>query len=274
MNLSLPVFRDTLQKNIEIIRGPLFDSVKNDGRMKIIEKYRVTSFDSGSYRIKPVFVEAKTADGIKRYYSDYALLEVLKYKIAPADSTAKFYDIIEPYRSPLTLGEILPWIILALIVAAIAWWLVKFLRNRKKPEVKVEQLPNPDPAHVIAFRELERLRSEELWQSGDFKAYYTRLTEILRQYLENRFAVYSLELTTSETLDALVKTGFKKDASYNRQKSVLNGADLVKFAKYVPEKDENEAHFNNAWLFVEETKPIQVVPTETGKRDTGKEGRP
>jgi hypothetical protein len=185
MNLSLPVFRDTLQKNIEIIRGPLFDSVKNDGRMKIIEKYRVTSFDSGSYRIKPVFVEAKTADGIKRYYSDYALLEVLKYKIAPADSTAKFYDIIEPYRSPLTLGEILPWIILALIVAAIAWWLVKFLRNRKKPEVKVEQLPNPDPAHVIAFRELERLRSEELWQSGDFKAYYTRLTEILRQYLEN-----------------------------------------------------------------------------------------
>lgn len=271
INLSMPVFRDTLQKNIEILRGPFFDSVRNDGRLKIIEKYRITSFDSGLYRIKPVFVEVKTADGLKRYYSDYTQLEVLKYKIAPADSTAKIYDIIDPYRAPLKLGDVLPWIILALIIAAAIWWLVKFMKNRKKTEVKVEQLPNPDPAHVIAFRELERLRSEELWQKGDFKTYYTRLTEILRQYLENRFAVYSLELTTSETLDVLVKTGFKKDASYNRLKSVLNGADLVKFAKYIPEKDENEAHFQNAWLFVEETKPIHVIPPETEKKNEGKE---
>lgn len=271
MNLSLPVFRDTLQKNIEILNGPFFDSVKNDSRVKIIEKYRITSFDSGTYRIKPVFVETKTPDGLKRYYSDYAQLEVAKYKIAPADSTAKFYDIIGPYRSPLTLGEILPWILLVLIAGVLIWWLVKFIRSRKKEVIAVEELPNPDPAHVIAFRELEKLRGEELWQKGDFKGYYTRLTEILRQYLENRYGVFSLELTTSETLNALVKTGFKKDASYNRLKSVLNGADLVKFAKYIPEKDENEAHFQNAWLFVEETKRIEIVSPEPDKKNEGKE---
>ncbi len=60
---------------------------------------------------------------------------------------------------------------------------------------------NPDPAHVIALRDLERLMSEKLWEKGEIKAYYTRLTEILRQYLENRFSVYSLEMTTDETLD-------------------------------------------------------------------------
>ena len=63
----------------------------------------------------------------------------------------------------------------------------------------------------------------------------------MRQYLENRFKVYSLELTTSETLDALVRTGFKKNESYNQLKSVLTAADLVKFAKYKPEPAENES---------------------------------
>ena len=87
-------------------------------------------------------------------------------------------------------------------------------------------------------------------RKGEIKKYYTRLTEILRQYLENRFRVYSLELTTAETLDALVKTGFKKNGSYNELKAVLTGADLVKFAKYKPEPSENESHFQNSWNFV------------------------
>ncbi|MBK7480262.1 MAG: hypothetical protein IPI69_11465 [Bacteroidales bacterium] len=97
-----------------------------------------------------------------------------------------------------------------------------------------------EPAHVIAFRELELLRDEQLWQKGETKRYYTRLTEIIRQYLENRYGVNSLELTTSETLEALLKTGFKKNELYKRLRSVLNQADLVKFAKYKPDPVEND----------------------------------
>ncbi len=115
-------------------------------------------------------------------------------------------------------------------------------------------------AHEVAFKELERLREEELWQKGEIKKYYTRLTEILRQYLENRFRVYSLEMTTAETLEALVSTGFKKDESYNDLKSVLTGADLVKFAKYNPVSSENEFIFRFPGSFVEKpskTKQLQ-----------------
>ena len=60
---------------------------------------------------------------------------------------------------------------------------------------------------------------------------------------------YSLELTTAETLEALVKTGFKKDGSYNELKTVLTGADLVKFAKYNPEPSENESAFSKFMEF-------------------------
>jgi hypothetical protein len=92
----------------------------------------------------------------------------------------------------------------------------------------------------------------------------------LRQYLENRYNVFSLELTTAETLEALVKTGFKKDGTYTQLKTVLNGADLVKFAKYKPEPEENELHFKNSWDFVLETKTDEVISSED--KDKKEEG--
>jgi uncharacterized repeat protein (TIGR01451 family) len=259
LNLTLPFFKDTLCKNIEIVSGPVFDSLNTTGRIKIIEKYLITSFDSGLYQIPPVFAEMKNENGLKRFYSDYSRLEVMRVKIAPADTTAKIFDIIKPYKAPVTVGEILPWILLAGLLGVLVWAAIRFIRKLKKTEKGVETIVNPDPAHVIAFRELEKLREEQLWQKGEIKNYYTRLTEILRQYLENRFRVFSLELTTAETLDSLVKTGFKKNGSFNLLKTVLTGADLVKFAKYIPEPTENESHYQKSWDFVLATKLNEVI---------------
>jgi hypothetical protein len=187
------------------------------------------------------------------------VLEVARVKLTPPDTSAKIFDIAAPYRAPVTLGEILPWILLSLLAALILWLTIRLVRKFKKTKKEVIAPVNVEPAHVIAYRELEKLQSEMLWQKGETKKYYTRLTEIIRQYLENRFQVYSLELTTSETLEALVKTGFKKNESYNKLKSVLTGADLVKFAKYKPEPIENESSFSNSWDFVSDTKVIEVA---------------
>ena len=261
LKLQLPVFKDTICKHIDIISGPKTDSSSlQNARTRIIQKYIVTSFDSGKYEIKPIYGELKTAGGLKRFYSDYSLLEVLKFTVAPRDTTAKIYDIIAPYRAPLTLGEVLPWVLLALLIAGLGWFAYRYYKaHRKAKEEGAEYIP-ADPAHVIAFRELEILRDEQLWQKGETKRYYTRLTEILRQYLENRYRVYSLELTTAETLEALVKTGFKKEGPYNDLKSVLTGADLVKFAKYNPDAIENDLHFQSAWKFVEMTMETGEIP--------------
>jgi hypothetical protein len=273
LRLKLPVLKDSISKNIVIVSGPRVDSMATTkGRIKIIQKYLITSFDSGVYQVKPVFVEAKNEGGIKRYYSDYSMLQVMRVKIAPPDTTAKIFDIVPPYRSPLTLGEVLPWLLLAVLAGLLTWAVIRYIRNHKKSVTAEEIFIPSDPAHVIAFRELERLKSEELWQKGEIKKYYTRLTEILRQYLENRFRVYSLELTTAETLDALIKTGFKKNGSYNDLKSVLTGADLVKFAKYNPVANENESHFQTSWNFVMTTKEDGLVQDSPEKENNGKEG--
>ena len=254
-SLFIPRYADTLTKNVEILSGPVTDStVTSDGKIKLIQKYLVTSFYSGQYQISPVYAETKEGNIVRRFFSDYTYLEVLRVNIAPADTTAKIFDIVQPYRAPLTPGEILPWMLAAIIGSALIYFLVRYLRKLKTQKREPAIVINPDPAHITAFRELERLKEEELWQKGETKKYYTRLTEILRQYLEDRFRVFSMELTTEETLKALKDSGFRQDSSYIKLKAILTHADLVKFAKYKPAPEENESGFKNSWEFVDETK--------------------
>ncbi|MBW6502007.1 MAG: hypothetical protein K0B05_11495 [Bacteroidales bacterium] len=268
-SLFIPLYADTLTKNVEILSGPVTDStVTGDGRIKLTQKYLVTSFFSGQYQINPVYAETKEGNIVRRFYSDYTYLEVLRVNIAPSDTTAKIFDIIQPYRAPLTDGEILPWVLAAIIGFALIYFLVRYLRKLKTQKREPAIVVNPDPAHITAFRELEKLKGQELWQKGETKRYYTRLTEILRQYLEDRFRVFSLELTTEETLKALKESGFRQDNSFVKLKGILTHADLVKFAKHKPPPEENESSFENSWQFVDETKEEEIVQiTEKGKEE-------
>jgi hypothetical protein len=268
LKLDIQTFKDSLFKSIEILSGPAQDSsVSKDNILRIVNKYLVTSFDSGIYQVPPVYAELKDKNGIKRFYSEYTPLEVMRVKMTPPDTTSKIFDIVGPYRAPLTLQEIIPWVFLAIVAAALVWVILKLIKRFRKSGKEDIPVINPDPAHVIAFRELEKLKNEELWQKGEVKLYYSRLTEILRQYLENRYAVYSLEMTTSETLEALIKTGFKKDENYTDLKNILNGSDLVKFAKYKPEPSENELHFEKSWKFIEMTKVVVEISEPADKKE-------
>ena len=260
LKLSIPILRDSLTSRIEILSGPLIDTADIDAdKIRITEKYLITSFDSGFYMVDPLYAEIADSGGVKRFYSDYSMLEVARVKLTPPDTSARIFDIVAPQRAPLTLGEILPWVIIAFLLAAAVWFTARLIKKFKKTKKEIIEPAITEPAHVIAFRELEKLRNEKLWQSGETKKYYTRLTEIIRQYLENRFKIYSLELTTSETLEALVRSGFRKNESYNTLKSVLTAADLVKFAKYKPEPIENDTTFTASWDFVAATKEVEHI---------------
>jgi len=266
MALYVSEFKDTIVKNIEILSGPVTDSSQNtDGLLRIKREYLVTSFDSGRYQVSPVYAELRNEAGLKRFYSDYSYLEVVRPLITPPDTTAKIFDIVAPYKAPVTIGEILPWVLLLLLAAAIGYFAFRFYKKYRRKKTGEEVIIIPDPAHIIAFRELEILKEEKLWQKGEIKEYYSRLTGILRLYLENRYQVYSLELTTYETLNELLKTGFKRDLSFDKLKAVLSGADMVKFAKYNPEPAENELFYQDAWSFVSETKPEVTVVNDSGK---------
>jgi len=265
LKLTLPQLKDTICDKVEILSGPFTDTSLLDGdRLRIISRYIVTSFDSGYYTSHPVYSELNDATGIRRFYSGYSRLEVTRVNVAPADTAASYYDVIEPYKAPVTVDEVIPWVLYALLAALVVYGIYKLIyfiakRNLKKEDKEV--IVPKEPAHIIAFRELDLLQEAQLWQKGEIKGYYTRLTEIVRKYLDNRYGISSMELTTGETLDALRKVGFKKDDNYAKLKRILDGSDLVKFAKHKPQNDEHGGYFVDTKKFVEDTmeKTVETV---------------
>lgn len=116
------------------------------------------------------------------------------------------------------------------------------------------------PPYELAMHRLGQLRERRLAESGHEKEYYTELTDILRQYLEGRFGINAMEMTSREIMDRLYDSDVKDKRDYVRQ--ILHVADFVKFAKVRPLPADNIAAFDNAVRFVEETKPVPVAEEE------------
>ncbi len=264
---------DTLAGKIVILRrSPRDSAVMPDNRLQITDRYLVTSFDSGSYSIPPFYAEITDGDSLVRYYSDYSYMKVLRPDVTPPDSTDIIFDIVPPRGAPVTFAEILPWIIIALIAAGVFYLLARFLPRNPLRRFVRPPVP-PEPAHVIALRDLQALMAEELWQKGETKEYYSRLSDILRRYLENRYGISSPELTTDETIRMLNRAAVTTSGQMALVKEVLSVSDMVKFAKYIPDSAVHQTMYDNSISFVEATKASDVAPSEGEESVTGKANR-
>ncbi len=106
---------------------------------------------------------------------------------------------------------------------------------------------------------MNTLEQKELWQKGDVKAYYSELTDIARNYIEEAIAIPAMESTTAELVAGLKAASQKKKMKLSQEtienlERVLKQADLVKFAKWDALPDEHELSLYNAFLFVNQTK--------------------
>jgi len=255
LEVSLQQFKDSLVKGIEIVRGPLRDTVLlPDNIMSVQHTYLITSFDSGRYEIPPVYTEMINDDGIKRFYSDYLYLIVNRPDITPPDTTMKYFDIIGPYKVPVSIGEILPWLLIMLIAGVAGWFIYRYLKNRNKLKEGIIPEEPQELAYILAYRSLEKLKNEKLWQKGLFKEYYSALSEILRTYIDSRFSMNSLESTTGEILFEILERNYADDEPVNRLKQVLELSDMVKFAKYLPDSTDCELSMEQSWGFVSLTR--------------------
>ena len=120
---------------------------------------------------------------------------------------------------------------------------------------------------MTAIKELEKLHTQKLWQSGKSKQYYTGLTEILRAYLVGRYHFQAMEMTSAEIL-ACIRELAVEERFAARLKRLLEIADFVKFAKLEPDPEQNEEAYQDAYYFVEETKE-QPAEQPTGQNGTG-----
>lgn len=199
-----------------------------------------------------------------RLGDDSVLLTV--YDVADVDTASdEIRDIADIETVPLTFWDAARWVLLALIavlLAAAAWYTVQRVRNRQ-PVVKLSAKP-PLPPHTRALNALETLRRKQLWQQGAVKDYHTELTDIVRQYLEERCGITSSEMTSDQTLEAFAAWwGIHRDGSESNPEELIDGmlrtADMVKFAKSEPLPYEHDRSMAQAIALVEALIPKNEV---------------
>ncbi|MDX9697813.1 MAG: hypothetical protein RBT49_18620 [Bacteroidales bacterium] len=256
----LPEFVQKLSDTIEVIEQLKTDTtLLENGNIIIKKDVIITAFDSGSYIIAPIAILIKNNNEIDTIYTNELALTV---NSVPLDTTNIIKDIKLPYSAPVTFKEALPYILGSLLILIIIAGLVYIIIKIKRKEPIFKRFKPLEPAHIIAFRDLEKLKNDKLWQNEKTKDYYTRLSDILRHYLWNRYAIRTLERTSDEILKSYKGSDYYDEKLFSNLKEIFETSDLVKFAKFRPTADENEKLFNEAYTFVDNTKLIIVEETE------------
>ncbi len=174
-----------------------------------------------------------------------------------ANPYGEIKDIKPIVEEPLRFSDFLPYLIAIFILVALISAIFHFLNKRKQPEAAPETEVWV-PAHQTALAGLTELKNKQLWQNGEVKAYQTELTRIIRQYLENRFEINALEMTSDDIVYHLKKKTSVSDPQQGKVKDILQIADLVKFAKANPPVNINEQFWSDAENFVQETKTDEI----------------
>lgn len=248
-------------EELEIVEKGRLDTVAEQGGTTLLQQQlRLTSFDSGYHRIPPVAVHYLSEDGRGVARTNDLVLQVATFPIqSDSAALAPIKTIIE---EPLRLQDVLPYVIGALLLLALALGIRYLLLRRSRPEapppVEIQR-----PAHEIALEKLAALEAAGLWQQGQIKTFHSELTHILREYLENRYRVRALESTSQEIVAQLADTDL--EASWRHQLGeLLRRADLVKFAKATPPADLHREALKLTTRFVEATRKREEAPAETG----------
>ena len=246
---------------IEFLDTYKTDTLSQNGKIILRKKYLITCFDSGEFTIPPlpVLIKQKSANSIDTTFSNPVRIRFLSVKV---DTTKPIKDIKPIMEEPFTFWDYLPYIIIVLAVIGLiilGFWLWKKY-YKKKERTELDYDPSIPP-HILAKEALLQLQHEKLWQKGEIKLYHSRLTDILRTYIERKYEFAAMEMTTSEILNELENRKFDKELS-SALKKILELADLVKFAKYHPLPDENATSMTLALNFVELTAPADMNPPD------------
>lgn len=254
--LRLPDFSKASSDTLTLVRGWQLDTlatlkVRQPGRKDrtLLHNIRgsivVAPFEEGTYQLPPIPVLRGEADTL--------LFEGLQMEVKtmPVDTaTFVLHDIKGQMSYPLTFKEMLPWIGGVLLLAALAWLLVRLIRRRQSAGGSDAR---KDPAYIVALRELEKWRGDKFWAPEKQKAYYSGITDALKTYIEDRFGIDAPEMTTAELFAALKDAQDLPADLREEVREVFECADFVKFAKHVASEEENARALPTAVRFVTTT---------------------
>jgi hypothetical protein len=207
----------------------------------------------GDVEIPALQIQYQKEGGIASLTTDPIRVKIVT-SLTP--EVTEIHDIKEPLDLEVPRDfRLLWWLLLALLAALVAYLIYRKLR--KEPEgVKAPAWAPPlPPPDVEAEAALRRLAEKDLIRKGEWKTFYTELSEVMKRYAGRRFEVPYLERTTSEVLSDL-KPRKVAPGAVSELRAILEASDLVKFAKLVPEAAQAEESFALALSWIQKTRPV------------------
>ena len=246
---------------LEVIMSYPIDTIRQDGRYELIKKYGLTQFDSGKYKIPSV----KILINNKPFLSDSLLVEVANVQVDTLQQ--KMYDIKDIVPVENQVGDWWKYLLILIFIIGIGTLVYWYLRKYQKKKIEEEIFKTPIEKATTLLQTLEK---KELWQKGEIKAYYSELTDITRNYIEEAIEIPAMESTTSELIQGLRAASVKKKMTLSQEtienlERVLKQADLVKFAKSKPldfEITEDRNKIQKAILTLDNSIPVEVPVEE------------
>ncbi len=262
--LALQDFSSVSNDTLTLVRNWQIDTVKKSrgGLLGIEGSIVLAPFEEGHYQLPQIAVRRMSEGGAV----DTLLFDALSMdvKTMPVD-TASFVirDIKGQMRYPLTFREILPWAVAAWLAVALSVLTVCLVRMRRRSAADVAH--SDDPAHIVALRRLDKFRSSAYWAPDRQKAYYSGITDALKDYIGERFGIDAPEMTTAELFAALKTDKDITPELYADTLGLFELADFVKFAKHIAGDEENASALPKAVRFV--TSTYRTEPEEGQKQD-------
>lgn len=255
--LRLPSYEpmQQLTPGVEVLEMSPADTARldNDG-VRVSRTYTLTSFDEDLYYLPPMTVMVNGSE----YRTQSLALKVLTVAVDTLHPE-RFYPPKDVQDNPFSWAEWKPLFLLSLlmiVVLCLTIYLYVRLRDNK-PIITIPKIVKRVLPHQRAMKEIEKIKAEHMTASENQKEYYTRLTDTLRKYIEERFGFSAMEMTSSEIIDRLRQDGDSKTIAELRE--LFTTADLVKFAKYSALINENDANLIYAIEFINTTK-IETPP--------------
>lgn len=250
--VEFPNFKPLQQiiPGVEIVEsGPMTTSGKSDGSCLFQRNYTLTSFDGKLYYLPPFAVKVNG----KEYKSKSLALKVLEIEV-DTTNVDKFFGPKDVQDNPFSWQEwsVIFWLsLIMLAMISITYYLYLRLRDNKPIVAKIRIIKRLLP-HQKAMKEIEAIKADKMVMSENQKEYYTKLTDTLRKYIEERYGFRAMEMTSSEIIDRLTET--QDSQPLDELRLLFNTADLVKFAKYSTLINENDMNLVNAIEFINKTK--------------------
>ena len=261
--VEFPQFKPTeyITPGIEVLGAEELESKQQDnGFVTRRMVYTMTSFDDTLYYIPPMKVKI---DG-KPYESKSLALKVLTIEV-DTTNVDQFFGPKDVQDNPFQWSDwsLSFWLsVLFLLLLAVVYYLYLRLRDNKPIITHIRIVKRLLP-HQKALQQIEQIKADKMVSSENSKEYYTKLTDTLRKYIEERYGFSAMEMTSSEIIDHLMAT--QDESALSELRHLFLTADLVKFAKYSTLINENDANLVNAIDFINQTKLENEPQEETVK---------